>query len=60
MIDVDRGVGHALLVELLLDDPLAVLDHEVLDGEAMDAWLERVTRADELAEPPTGELMSVS
>jgi cell division protease FtsH len=38
----------------------ALLEREVLDGAEMEAFLDRVQRADELAEPPTGELMSVS
>jgi cell division protease FtsH len=37
-----------------------LLEREVLDGTEMEAFLDRVARADELAEPPTGELMSVS
>ncbi|MEQ1567212.1 MAG: ATP-dependent zinc metalloprotease FtsH [Myxococcota bacterium] len=34
-----------------------LLEREVLDGDAMEMFLSRVTQGDELAEPPTAELL---
>ncbi len=52
MLNGNRGILEEMAHTLL--------EREVLDGEEMATYLSRVTKAEELAEPPTGELMTVS
>ncbi|MEZ4235239.1 MAG: ATP-dependent zinc metalloprotease FtsH [Myxococcota bacterium] len=45
---------------VLEDMAQTLLEREVLDGAAMDDFLERVAKADELAEPPTSEVLPMT
>jgi cell division protease FtsH len=47
--------NRPILEEMAAD----LLEREKLDGEEMEGFLSRVTKADELAEPPTGELQRI-
>jgi cell division protease FtsH len=49
--------GNRTILEEMAQD---LLEKEVLDGEEMIAFLARVDKSDELADPPTGELIRVS